>query len=284
MRPILPPVLLLLAATAGCFGAGDDGGDAGPGPDPVTPESRPQLEGWVLDPALRPLGGTLVTVVETGAAVSTDAEGHYALDELPTGTPLVLVARADGFIPQSKRVTLEPKVDLRLNFSMQPVPVLEPYQEVLPKTGFVNCQLAVESEDAYQKYDCSGAEEDTDTWDFPVDSDLAGIVFEVFWEPQQPAAAFMRVRLETVGFGDLNTVLDVREGESPVKLQVSQAQSERFYREGGIVRALVEPSANLEEQEMGAGTAAFIQQEFDMFASNFYVDPPPTTYSVADGS
>lgn len=270
---------LILATTAGCLGG--DGGSTDTEPiDDGPAEDVPQLQGWVFDPALRPLADASVTVLETGDVANTNRDGHYGFDDLPTDEPIVVVTQMDGFISQSKRITLGATQNLRINFTLEPEPVLQAYSEVLDHTGFINCQIVVETEDSADTHDCSGGAADDDVWEFPVQKDLAGLVLEMFWEEGQKGAEFMRARLETVGFGDSDTVLGEAEGLSPVKIRVGSGLAGQYYQEGGMMRVVVEPSANLEEQEMGAGTAIAVQQDFEVFASAFYVDPAPTDYSV----
>src|SRR5688572_5910771 len=106
MRTALVSLLAVAAlALAGCSGNGGKGPAASTDDDLA---DLPMLHGYVVDPAIRPLAGVTVKVLDTNASIDTDDGGYFGFDDLPTETFLVLVATKAGFLPQSKQVTLTP--------------------------------------------------------------------------------------------------------------------------------------------------------------------------------
>ena len=75
--PRLAAVLLAALLVAGCSG--------GKGKDPAKPDGQepgalPMLHGFVFDPALRPLHGATVKVLDTNSSMVTTAEGSFGFD------------------------------------------------------------------------------------------------------------------------------------------------------------------------------------------------------------
>src|SRR5262245_33561653 len=114
---LLAIVAVLALMLAGCSGGKDDGK---PAVNPNNPEGLPMLHGFVFDPALRPLVGAKVKVLDANANATTDAEGFFGFDGLPTEQFMVVVATMDGFTPTSKQITLPVDVPVRLNFTLTP--------------------------------------------------------------------------------------------------------------------------------------------------------------------
>jgi iron complex outermembrane receptor protein len=71
----------------------------------AAPPAAPSLSGRVTDTTGAPLAQVQVTILEANRSTVTDAEGHYALEQLPTGT-FSVAFRTIGFRPEVRRVTL----------------------------------------------------------------------------------------------------------------------------------------------------------------------------------
>jgi iron complex outermembrane receptor protein len=76
------------------------------------------LSGRVTNPAGAPLSQARVTVPEANRSTITDAEGHYVVAGLPSGTYSVSFS-AIGYAPQVHRVTLD-EADVTLNVELKP--------------------------------------------------------------------------------------------------------------------------------------------------------------------
>ncbi len=91
---------VLLASTLG-LGFGPAAID----PRAPAPPAAGRLVGRVADSAGAPIAGVRVTVLEANRTTSTDADGRYGFEQLPSGTFSVSFA-AIGFRPEMRRVTL----------------------------------------------------------------------------------------------------------------------------------------------------------------------------------
>lgn len=276
----LAALLVVALAIAGCSGGQD--ADPGAGPAPAQSDSIPMLHGYVFDPAIRPLEGATVKVLDTNVSSTTTDEGFFGFGGLPTEQFLVIVATMPGYIPSSKQVTLAPDVPVRLNFTLEPQPVAAPYREIIPFEGFVGCQAAFAVSDTNNTLDCNNGLEQRPRLDFAVGPDLAGAVIEVFWEPFTPAAESMGLRLETLELGQLNIVLGQVLGPSPLRISVPQSVAEKYYPGGGLMRLTVFAASDAHQNEAGVGASLAFQQSFEAFASLFYVQPPEASYTLAN--
>ena len=273
---------LLVLLLAGCSDAPADGPAVDGERPTVSPPGEEPLSGWVFDPALAPVVGATVSIPALAATTTVDDEGHYGLADLPYDEVLVVVVEADGYRPSSKSVTLVPGTLLRLNFTLSPVPREVAYSEALSFNGLIGCGGVVKQDNQGQSVECgSSAAVDERVWEFEVKEKVAGIVVEIVWEPGTPAAEHLNLTVETVGFGNFDEVLTGAEGPSILRGQVNQFQSKRFYSEGGVVRVTVDPGRNTADDETGTGAGFAVQQDFEAFATVFYVEPPPPGYSIA---
>ena len=274
-------VLAVLALTlAGCSGGKDEADGATPqGGD----EAMPMLHGYVFDPAIRPLEGVTVKVLDTNASVVTDAEGFFGFEDLPIEQFLVIVATIDGFVPGSKQVTLTAEAPVRLNFTLEPVPVRTPYMQVDKHDLVVECQIGTAANGQNNSIACGpGASESEDHWDIAVAPELAGAVIEVYWEPTTDAASSIGARLETLELGQLNLILSEVVGTSPLRLTVPQLAAERYYAAGGLMRLTVFAAPNADETEAGVGASVLVEQAITAYSSLFYVAPPDPSYTIGD--
>jgi hypothetical protein len=283
MAPPKPAVALavLLAALllAGCSGgkAKDDAA-----PDADAPGALPLLHGYVFDPTLKPLQGATVKVLDTNSSGTTDSQGFFGFDGLPTERFLVVVATLDGYVPQSKQVTLSPEGPTRLNFTLQPVPVQVPYMQTAKQDLLVECQVGTVVNGENKTTDCSTGAANIDHWDIAVGPDLTGAVVEVFWDPSSAAATSVGARLETLELGQLNLNLGEVVGGSPLRLQVPQVTANRYYASGGLMRLTIFAASDAEATESTAGATVLFQQPLTAYASLFYIAPPDPAYTIQD--
>lgn len=242
------------------------------------------LHGFVFDPALRPLDGATVKVLDTNASTATDPEGFFGFGGLPVEQFLVVVATKDGFVPMSKQVTLVQDTPIRLNFTLEPEPTQVAYSVPIKQDMLVECQAGVElsQQQQAQSINCGSGTREIDTWDIAVDVALAGAVVEVFWDASTPAAESMGAKLETLELGQLNLVLGEVVGTSPLRIMVPQSTAERYYPEGGLMRLTIFARPNTDENEAGIGASVLVEQQVEAFATLFYVQPPDPTYTISN--
>lgn len=278
---VLAALAVLALALSGCA---DDGGGDDAGATPGNPEGLPMLHGFVFDPAIRPLAGVTVKVLDSNGTATTDEQGFFGLDGLPTDQFLVVVATLDGFTPSSKQITLAVDTPVRLNFTLEPIPVQTPYSNTMEQAMLVECQVGVVLSEEEMGQNCGTGTQDIDQWEIAVEPGLAGAVVEVFWTPTTDAAASIGIRLETLDLGQLNLILGETVGESPLRIMVPQSTADRYYPQGGLMRLTVFAKPNSDETEAGVGASVLLQQPIDAYASLFYVAPPDPSYSIADNS
>lgn len=276
-RALLAMLAVAAVALAGCSGGGKKD-SASPSDDDL--RDLPMLHGYVVDPAIRPLGGVTVKVLDTNASVESDDSGYFGLDDLPTEQFLVLVASKAGFLPQSKQVTLLPDTPVRLNFTLAPEPIKAASVAVLEFEGLLGCEVATIGPTGNNSFQCNAGTENRDRWDFSVEPDLAGAVIEVFWDPSQPAGQTMGMRLETLELGQLNVVLGEVVGGSPLHITVPQSAATKYYPQGGLMRLTMYAASDAEQNEAGTGYSIQAQQQVNAYASLFYIDPPPQGYTI----
>lgn len=283
MRPMraLAVAAVLALTLAGCSGGKEGEGDA---PPSSGGDDLPMLHGYVFDPALRPLVGAKVTVLDTNSTGIADDEGFFGFDGLPVEQFLVVVASLDGFISGSKQVTLTALAPTRLNFTLEPVPVQTPYMEVSKQELLVECQVGTVFNGENSTQSCGTGTRDIDSWDIAVAPDLAGAVVEVYWEPTTAAAESIGARLETLELGQLNLVLSEVVGTSPLRLSVAQLQAERYYVAGGLMRLTIYAMPNADENEAGVGVTVLAEQPVTAYASLFYVAPPDPAYTIGNAA
>lgn len=268
------PILFLTLALAGC--AEEEAVQEQPAP---STRDEPQLQGWVFDPTVLALEGVKIEVLDTGATVTTDANGYYQLEGVPLDIQVLLVASKEGYEPSSKQVRLEADTAIRLNFTLNPVPIKQPFSERLPYNGFIDCEGRIVTAASDIPIQCGS--DNQNVWEFNVKEDLAGAVIEIGWEPGTDLAASLGARLETIGFGDQNIVIAEIFGQSILRLQIPNAVAEKYYTEPGTLRLTVEVKPDNEANEAGIGAGLAINQEFDVVASLFYVEGPPPGYTAA---
>lgn len=260
---------------------------AGCATHPATPGAEtegdaPILQGYVLDPALRPLAGANITIAAVNATTVTDHNGHYAFRDLPGTEALVAVAEMPGYVPLGRSVQLSAGNSTMLNFTMVPVPTAKPYVEQQQFKGFLSCQAVLTANDNNNGADCgTSTTTNRNIWEFNVGSNVAGIVLETAWTPKSQLAQFLNATVETVGLGDQDAQLSAVEGASILRAQVTHDQSLKYYPEGGTVRIKINAATATKEQEQAAGLGLAAEQEFQIIASIFYVTPPDPTFSAA---
>lgn len=281
-RPFLALLVVLTLAVAGCS-SGKGGGKEGTSDDDLS--EMPMLHGYVVDPAIRPLEGVTVKVIDTNATSITNEGGYFGLDELPTEQFLVIVATKVGYMPQSKQVTLLPDTPVRLNFTLEQEPIKAGSVQVLQFEGFIGCQAATIGPSGNNSVNCGDTlgnpgTADKDVYNFGVEQDLAGMVVELFWEPTTSAGTTLGLRLETLELGQLNVILGEKMGPNPLQLTVPQSIAEKYYSGGGQARLSVYAVSDAEQNEAGIGYDVVLQQGFNAYISLFYVDPAPSGYTL----
>ncbi len=275
----------LMVATVAFAGCTDDEAAADATAEIIDPlAGLPTLHGWILDAAAVPVPNVDIEASGGNAymTASTDADGFYGFEGLPEGAAIVLTARADGFITQSKQTTLQPQAKVQLNFTLERQPVIEPYHETLgPFQGFIGCQYVTETSGERTVHDCGG-DSNENTWQIRVGKDFAGGVIEIEWESNTEASQNLRATVECSTAGSCGDDIEPFAesiGPSRLRVEIGSLVAEKYFPSGGTMLLRVTVDPNNAANESNAGTAAAASQPFEAIASMFYHSPPPPGYT-----
>lgn len=302
MRVVLLALMLSSLALAGCTDEPAVG-------EAVVPEDAPEplatgfIRGVVVDPAIRPIGSAVVTVLQDGseaAILTTDADGNFGVGGLAPGNTTVNVT-APGYLPTDVdtvvvageqtpdlvQVTLDPHV------GEQPLilPIYLKGTVACAHTGANWCTIVniysgtqlAEDQSGAQFYDDVMAPQEQATY----------AVTEVVWEPNNLAAESMTLRLSAGNWEYWSTF-------TVAEFYHSEAGS-RYIRHviDDVVRdddpdGLGDLTRNGVGTETGLGIELFpgngiadpgvmVQQPFKLFMTVFYGCEPAEGWSTLNG-
>lgn len=269
-------LLLTLVALSGCTQERED-----PLPRLDAGAAGGTVLGLVLDAAYRPVQGAAVLPTNASLATTTDGDGTFLLRLPPGAHPLRI--EAAGFEPHAETAEVHPGQRTDLNITLQRLPP-PPRVEVQDFQGFIQCDVIVQpthshgNNHTHNNQRCDEAVGgDRHVWDLPVRAGPDGMVVELAWEPNNEFARFLYVRVEA---GDGSLLADT-EMDSPLRLQVAQAQLHQHVPDGGLLRVVALVGTG---EDAGGGNdfgvALQFQQEFEAFASIFYGAPSAPDYSL----
>lgn len=274
--------LVTLLLLAGCSNAKDqeDGTSTGEA------SGNEPLSGFVFDAAIQPIAGANVSIPSLGVATTTNEKGRYGFAELPYDASMTVITQADGFQPTSKSLQVVQGTAMHVNFTLERVPVKTPFHDTDSFQGIINCNGVAKAEGERHEIPCGlvaqGLGVDNRVWEFQVDPELTGLVVELFWKQDTEFARHLNLTIETMGFGDQDKVIFSEEGESVLRGQIGAFDARRFYSGGGMVRVAVDIGRNTAADEVNAGVGFAAQQTFEVFATEFYVAPPPPSFTIDD--
>lgn len=274
-------LLAALALLAGCVG-GSEGDDVVPeavqaltGPSEEELARTPgALAGIVHTAALAPIPGARIEEPRLGLNATTDAAGFFRLEGLVTGEHLLNVV-ADGFLTKSVKAHARNGTTLEVNVSLDPAPSSEPYVEPRELAGFLTCAVLVQGE----AHDCASADPNhRDVFEFELAGEGKLVVLELVYDPaNSPAGSALTLAVETVGYGAQDVDLGNATGEGYARIVVPTAIMEKYYPEGGMMRARVSLAPG------AAPVVAAAQLSFTVFVTTFYHEAGDEAYSVLSG-
>ena len=274
---VLAVLSALCVALAGCSRGGSDAKE----------EDSPGVlvEGWVIDERIVPVPGAVARLAGLDLQTSTDAAGHYAI-EAPTGMDLVLVVEAEGYKSASGAVTALSGTYHVLNFSLERLPLAEPYDEVQSFDGLLRCGIVATTQEdpsrphEHQGVRCSSLINDTaNRWAYVLPVNTTGVVVEVAWEPQSDVARALVLKITVAATGEVVAFL---ESTSIMRVHLSSVKLEQERQAGhDELIMVVEPGAGSGDHEHGA-VGAFVDQQFVIYATAFFNGPVPPSYSISD--
>jgi hypothetical protein len=95
-------------------------------PSPVHAQGGGTITGRITGATEMPLNAVSVRIDALGIETTTGADGTYSLvvpaSRISGGQKVHITFKRDGFIPQSRKVTLSPGAQVTLNIQMRQVP------------------------------------------------------------------------------------------------------------------------------------------------------------------
>lgn len=256
------PVLL-----AGCSGGGGGPEGTGPTPEDVDPGStvRGAISGVVVDDAIRPIGGAVVTLTSTGANATTDEDGQFSFLDLEPGF-YAMTAAAPLYLPTQVTADVVAGQATKVKVQLVPDPTPQPYHITVKHDGFMQAwgtiaQFFIESTQESGACDCR--------MHFQPDPGATAFLFEAVWEESVPnptgPSSFYWI-LDEVPEGD--DLYETGYCTSPCYAKVSTGS----YKGGEMMARLDGPDEWVEAQ-----------QPFTMFVTTWYNGDAPEGWSVVNG-
>ena len=281
MRASALALVLALALVAGCTGKGGEDGDDSALTEAVSTFTGPSeeelartpgvLQGIVHTSALTPIFAARVVEERLEIVATTDQAGFFRMEGLVSGEHLLSVS-ADGYETRSILVNARNGTTLEVNVSLEPAPPSEAYVETRELQGFLACAALI----AGEAHDCASADPNhRDIFEFDITDDAKLAVLELVWDADAtPTASTMRLHVETVGYGAQDLDLGNATGSGYARIVVPQPVMEKYYPEGGLMRATV----SLAPGETPAALAA--QASFVVYVSVFYHQPGDPAFTI----
>lgn len=296
-------LLLGLLGLAGCTGGG--GGDAAEGPvfDDLGLQATATtgvLRGVVVDAAVRPVANATVTLVATGQATATSADGLFGFSQVPPGTHFLEITRLGYFaVQQSAEVVAgdpePPIVKVVLTADVGYIP----YSNLLVYDGWIECTTSVfvacgtpntlepifcEGFDPFPPICYGNLTNDRFTWNFYYDPNMTWLQTEMSWESTQSLSAELTLEMETLDDDcEDDDYYFNASGPSPIVWSANASVIEDtemiFGPDCPVYYSIF--SGDVAGQPAGVT----LQQGFKAFSTSFYQYTPPEGWSfVVDGT
>lgn len=264
--PGLSALLLLGLGFAGCAGGGDgDGGAPGGLPDvKPTQQGKGAIGGVVVDEAIRPVAGALVSLASHGLNVTTDEMGTFAWSDLEPGSYFISVSAPRFLSTQSSAdVVAGETAFVRVLLASDPSPL--PYQQTFHHAGYMQAWAGIAQFFVEGTQDNGSALCDCRLYFMP-QAGLSTAVYEAFWQWTVPDPADQ---------AELYYVVEQLEGEayeagycfSPCNVHIG----------GDEFSPDVQAYARLDGPDLWVG----YQQKFDLYVTLFYNGEAPDGWSLA---
>lgn len=287
-----------VALTLAVLLAGCGGRSAPPAGIPVDGDgdALPNLEGFVVDEAIRPMEGVTVRILFSDVNATTDADGHYAIHQ-PTflAEDVLLSAAAPGYVPRTQQVQMSGHRSTRMDFRLEPDPYQVPHVEVLDHRGTLGCEARFALPGAPGTQSCdvpdvslSGIRmpSNVSVWAIETSIGLAGAVLQLHWDAESPMSEELHATLrgpvvgccegESDKVGSKGQVHADVTGPSPLRLEVPEDAARAFPSWSSLWLEV-----RLPDGQAAAPVAFSRQQPFDAYATVFYIDAAPPGYMLS---
>ncbi len=106
---------------------------------------KPEIVGWVVDAAGRPLGQAEVVIAGTGRATRSDDRGFWRFADPPTG-PHVVMAREIGYVPYVRELIIGRAISDTLTLLLRRYPRTLSAVEITARANAVSASATVQGE------------------------------------------------------------------------------------------------------------------------------------------
>ncbi|HLE46769.1 MAG TPA: carboxypeptidase-like regulatory domain-containing protein [Candidatus Thermoplasmatota archaeon] len=236
------------------------------------------LLGTVVGPDSIPIGNATVEVLSVGMKSNTTEVGEYEFTNLEPRDYLIAVTK-EGYRTKTQRAIVEDGKVFELNFQLEERPLDVAYNETLPFSGFIACQVAYATNPENVQYqDCGAADPNNKVVkEYEINPGGAQVIIEAEWVANQALAERLTMAVESVGFGHQDLVFGQISGPSGLRMPIEEQVMRKYYPEGGKIRVSFSAAPNLDNDYLDVGLA--FQQNYKLYASVFYIDPGPPGYS-----
>jgi hypothetical protein len=215
----------------------------------------------VVDQTIKPVAGAIVDLPGPQAAVTTDADGNFAFDELVAGAYFI-VADAPGYDRLGDTVQVEAGKTTQLKVILTRTPVEDPYHFTQPFDGYAD--VALDPYTTQFTRACSQCD-----FRFTLDKPATSLVLEAYRESRPETSAGsdqFEVRLLN---GDGSTIFDAW-------------MDDPFVLELNGTRLFGQTQFALEIVPLG-WYAPEVDVAFEVFVTSFYNGPAPPGWSFIGG-
>jgi hypothetical protein len=239
------------------------------------------IRGVVVDSAIKPIAGAVVTLVDTKEEATTDSEGRFGYSNVAPG-PHFLTADKAGFgaIQTSVEVVAGETAPRATIIQMVRVPGTEPRVMMLEWHGFMQCSWTAGG--AFATGCLIGSYTDDDSRKFDViEGQPAFLQSEVLWKATQTlGTSFCMRHYASQDIGGTVLMDDVC-GPSPL---LQQADAARLNETGVGTSKGIERLVWVDGYGTHQGPGFALNQKFDLFTTLFYnFVPDPDWRFVDDG-
>lgn len=177
-------VIVSVASTtlAGCVGSSRGSGSDGLKVLDGDETTAGLVNGVVTDPELLPIGGARVTLLELSRSTNTSDDGSFGFPNVPPG-PYQLFIDALGYESIGRRIDVVVGDNPALRFILEPLAILEPYTEMIPKRGYTLCDVNA----VYLSLTLAlpGCEAKATVFHIPVQETWSYAIVEMRWQAQE---------------------------------------------------------------------------------------------------
>lgn len=301
---LLPVALLTLVALAGCGGRGG----AATVPDDDQPildatDSTGVIRALVVDEAVRPLAGVVVTVAADGGSVNrtTDDTGFAGFEGLAPGTYLV-EARRPGYEAARQTAEVEAGIDAPplVRFQLLTLQGEQPFYQEWQVEGFMQCAVGAATGSSANVcfianyYPCFVARtagqacpgnltSDRSFFEVPFIRDAQRVPdwvqVELVWESTQAVSDELLLRLDVQAAGETPIpYVNSSRGQSPVVVTLNRTIGDEFGL--GLERSLFLEVFTSSDLDSPAGLA--LNQQVRYIVHAFYGYTPPAGWRFSD--